>query len=262
MAKDPAFLFYPGDWLGGTMTFSRSHKGAYMDLLMGQYNNGHMSIEDIQIILGSDFETMWESKLKLKFKVDADGKYFNEKLESEILKRKKFTESRKKNISTPNVSATHMDSHMDSHMENGDLNVNASEDVSKKEESPKTENLTLVFPFTSDQFTEAWQFWKSYKQKQHRFKYKSIESEQAALNRLTQLSGGIEETAIEIIKQSMGNGWQGLCEIKTTNNGAKSNSSQSIKDSYKDYAAELATTLQTRIIARVEEETNQPDRPG
>ena len=61
MGKDPAFLFYPGDWLGGTMTFSRSHKGAYMDLLMCQFNGGHMSLLDIQIVLGSDFEKMWES---------------------------------------------------------------------------------------------------------------------------------------------------------------------------------------------------------
>ncbi|MHA2039809.1 MAG: hypothetical protein ACW98X_25615, partial [Promethearchaeota archaeon] len=45
MAKDPAFLFYPGDWLGGTMLFSRAHKGAYMDLLMAQFNNGHMELQ-------------------------------------------------------------------------------------------------------------------------------------------------------------------------------------------------------------------------
>ena len=44
MSKDPAFLFYPGDWLGGTMLMTRHHKGAYMDLLMAQYNNGHMTL--------------------------------------------------------------------------------------------------------------------------------------------------------------------------------------------------------------------------
>lgn len=39
MAKDPAFLFYPGDWLGGTMGMSLTQKGAYFHLLMVQFNN-------------------------------------------------------------------------------------------------------------------------------------------------------------------------------------------------------------------------------
>jgi len=98
MAKDPAFLFYPGDWLGGTMTLTRSHKGAYMDLLMAQFNNGHMSIEDIKIILGSDYDTMWDQKLKNKFIRDENGNYFNKKLENETIKRKEYTKSRRKNL--------------------------------------------------------------------------------------------------------------------------------------------------------------------
>lgn len=99
MAKDPAFLWYPGDWLGGTMTFSRSHKGAYMDLLMAQFNNGHMGLQDIKTILGeSDFNEMWESKLKKKFKIDENGLFYNEKLENEIVRRKRFTDSRHENL--------------------------------------------------------------------------------------------------------------------------------------------------------------------
>ena len=98
MAKDPAFLFYPGDWLGGTTTFTRAHKGAYMDLLMAQFNNGHMSLEDIKIILDRDFDIMWESKLKSKFKVDKNGQYYNEKLENEQIRRREYTKSRRKNL--------------------------------------------------------------------------------------------------------------------------------------------------------------------
>lgn len=97
MAKDPAFLFYPGDWLGGTMTFSRLHKGAYIDLLMCQFNGGRMSLQDVKTVLGeSDFNEFWESKLKKKFKVDEQGFFYNEKLENETEKRKNFTESRRK----------------------------------------------------------------------------------------------------------------------------------------------------------------------
>lgn len=138
MAKDPAFLFYPGDWLGGTMTFSRSHKGAYMDLLMCQFNQGHMAIEDIRIILGEkDFGDMWESKLKAKFKEDGDSKYYNQKLEDEIIRRRKYTESRHKNLSGAQL---HMDvdinnhtvSHMGDHMENENENENKSKYGAKR----------------------------------------------------------------------------------------------------------------------------------
>jgi len=98
MAKDPAFLFYPGDWLGGTMTFSRAHKGAYMDLLMAQFNVGHMTLDDIKSVLGADFDIMWDQKLKCKFKIDKNGNYFNEKLDTEIARRKNFTASRRDNL--------------------------------------------------------------------------------------------------------------------------------------------------------------------
>lgn len=127
MAKDPAFLFYPGDWLGGTMTFSRSHKGAYMDLLMCQFNQGHMALQDIVDVLGSDFEKMWENKLKSKFKMDNDGLFFNEKLEYEIFKRKAYTESRRKNLlhKEDHIKEDKV-SHMGSHMENENENENIS----------------------------------------------------------------------------------------------------------------------------------------
>lgn len=98
MAKDPAFLFFPGDWLGGTITFGRKVKGAYIDLLMAQFSNGHMSLEDIREVLGEeDYNTMWDKKLKKKFKIDGGGLYYNQKLENEMNKRKSFTESRRKN---------------------------------------------------------------------------------------------------------------------------------------------------------------------
>jgi uncharacterized protein YdaU (DUF1376 family) len=120
MSKDPAFLFYPGDWLGGTVLFSRSHKGAYMDLLMAQFNSGHMAIQDIKDLLGMDFENMWEQKLKSKFKQDENGLFYNKKLEDEILKRRNFTDSRRKNLKS---EGSHKDTHMDNHMENENKDV-------------------------------------------------------------------------------------------------------------------------------------------
>lgn len=98
MASDPAFLFYPGDWLGGTTTFNRQYKGAYIDLLIAQFNNVALTMEDIKEILGQDFY-MWDAKLKFKFEVEANGLFFNRKLRDEIIKRKNFTQSRRDNLS-------------------------------------------------------------------------------------------------------------------------------------------------------------------
>jgi len=125
MASDPAFLFYPGDWLGGTMTFTRHQKGAYIDLLMAQFNQFALSIEDIRYILGLDFEVIWEVKLRSKFEVEPDtGLFFNRKLREEMLKRKMFCTSRKNNKSGKNQHSNDRslvrshDQRKTSHMEN------------------------------------------------------------------------------------------------------------------------------------------------
>lgn len=125
MSKDPAFLFYPGDWLGGTMTFNRHQKGAYMDLLMAQFNQVALTIEDIRYILGADFEVIWEVKLRSKFEVESEGKlFFNRKLREEMLKRRMFCASRSNNKQGKNQhfkeghKTKHMLGHTTSHMEN------------------------------------------------------------------------------------------------------------------------------------------------
>ncbi len=62
MAKDPATLWYWGDWQGGTSTFTRHLKGCYMDLLNAQFNNGHLSLDEIKktipdIFIGRQFKS-------------------------------------------------------------------------------------------------------------------------------------------------------------------------------------------------------------
>lgn len=71
----------------------------------------------------------------------------------------------------------------------------------------------FVNPFT-DTFLPTWQLWKDYKEAEFKFKYKSVLSEQAAINLLVRLSEGDETMAAAIIRQSMENGWQGLFPYK------------------------------------------------
>jgi len=221
MAKDPAFLFYPGDWLGGTMTFSRAHKGAYMDLLMVQFNDGHMALEDIRTILGADFEIMWESKLKRKFRQDSAGKFFNEKLENEIIKRKKYTESRKNNLLQKKSDMAH---HMEAHMENENENKDVIENRNKKkvsaEKSEPAVEIINPHPF-SDSFLQHWERWKEYKLSQHKEKYRAVKTEQTAFNHLVKLSAGDEIRAAELIDFSISKLWKGIYDDKTDKQNGK-----------------------------------------
>lgn len=114
MAKDPAFLFYPNDWIGGTMGMTFEEKGAYMELLMLQFNRGHMTSH----MIGHTVGQLWV-KIKDKFIQDDDGLWYNPRLEIEKEKRRTFTLSRrnnKKGVNQHNLKSGHMTSHMTSHM--------------------------------------------------------------------------------------------------------------------------------------------------
>ena len=78
----------------------------------------------------------------------------------------------------------------------------------------------LVFPFGSDEFKNTWDLWKDYKKKEHRFSYKALVSEQAALKKLAGISAN-EANAIKIIHQSIENGWKGFFNIKENENTKK-----------------------------------------
>ena len=125
MAKDPAFLFYPGDYVSGTMGMTFEEKGAYMDLLMLQFNRGHMNTHMIQHTIGH----LWE-QVKCKFIQDDEGLWYNVRLDIEKDKRKTFTESRRNNIKSKGKPKdttsyeTHMNVHMKPHMENVNENIN------------------------------------------------------------------------------------------------------------------------------------------
>jgi hypothetical protein len=76
----------------------------------------------------------------------------------------------------------------------------------------------IINPF-SENFLETWMLWKQYKWEEFKFKYKGVLSEQAALINLNDLSAGNEQSATEIIKQSMANGWKGFFSLKNNING-------------------------------------------
>jgi len=219
--KDPAFLFYPNDWIGGTMGMTFEEKGAYMELLMLQFNRGHMTSHMIAHVLGQSTGQLWD-KIKDKFDIDESGLYYNKRLEMEQNKRKAFTDSRKNNIKGKNQHSKsskkegHIKGHMTSHMEdedvNEDVNINKEEKevTGEKETKPKKtkKQPTLQFPFESELFIDTWEILVS----TPKWKKKIPHSLQLALNSLGKYS---EEFSIQLMNKAIENNWQGVTYADT-----------------------------------------------
>ncbi len=233
MAKDPALLWYWGDWFSGTATFTRHQKGCYMDLLHAQFNNGHLSLEEIRTVLGNDFAA-WQGSLSKKFAVDETGKYFNERLDLEKSKRQNYTASRRenfiKNKASPHMEP-HMHHHMEPHMDNEDDNENKNKNGKRgvgKKPKIKPLKISIPLPYTSENFLSVWNTLTAEKN----WKKKSVSALTVCAHQLSKYN---EPTAIQMMLNTIAGGWQGLFEIKNSTNGkftsqTKSGSSTSISD--------------------------------
>lgn len=92
MAKDPAFLFYTGDFAAGTMFMNDEQVGIYIRILIAQHQHGRLSKDQIMF-----FTKNMDQIILNKFKMDEFGLFYNERLEFETNKRKAFSESRRSN---------------------------------------------------------------------------------------------------------------------------------------------------------------------
>ena len=88
MAKDPAFLFYPADFLVGTMDMSDEEVGIYIRLLCRQHQKGNINPKVMDGL---------SEEILSKFRKDNQGNYYNKRLKTEMDKRQKFVESRRAN---------------------------------------------------------------------------------------------------------------------------------------------------------------------
>jgi hypothetical protein len=120
MAKDPAFLFYSGDFLTGVTGMNMEERGQYITLLCLQHAKGHLTLE----LMNRSVPGLSSYVLE-KFQQDEDGLYFNQRLEEEAIKRNKFCKSRsenrkgKENKDMINICETSV-----LHMENENVNSN------------------------------------------------------------------------------------------------------------------------------------------
>jgi len=212
---------------------------------------------DVRFSEFNKFEQVFEQVLKQRFKVNEKGRLFNEFAAEILQKRQKFVEKRSMsgklsylikyarkyldatekqiNFLKENLNVSEIDTKNEqvfkqvlkqklelyiNEDEDEDLNVIKGEVINKK----RKKTSKIILPFDSSSFAELWDRWKSYKAIEHKFKYKSAESEQAALIELSNLCAGDENNAGAIIMQSMSKGWKGFFQLTKNNNNGQSES--------------------------------------
>jgi uncharacterized protein YdaU (DUF1376 family) len=197
MSKDPAFLFYPNDYLGGTMGMTFEQKGAYIDLLIFQFNNHHFTEEQAKQVLSICFANAWQV-IKNKFKKEGEF-YFNERLRTEVDKRKAYTESRR-------INALHQKKPRKAyakHMGNGNRNENRDINEVNKEQ---------IIPDWIPKNT----FLEYQNSRKKKIKTQSLNR---FFNSLKKICDETRASPEDILNQSIVNGWEGIFPLKNGGNG-------------------------------------------
>jgi hypothetical protein len=102
--------------------------------------------------------------------------------------------------------------------------------VQQSKGKERKENKTIITNSFSKDFLNDWNTWLNFKKTNFKFEYKTIESEQIAFNSLYKLSNQNQNTAREIIHQSIANGYKGLFELKQNQNAKPTN--QQLQNEY------------------------------
>lgn len=92
MAKDPAVLFYTADFIVGTITMNHEQRGKYITLLCLQHQKGHLTESEMRNVCGEYDEAVYS-----KFVVDEEGLYYNERMDTEVMKRAKGSDASRRN---------------------------------------------------------------------------------------------------------------------------------------------------------------------
>ena len=114
--------------------------------------------------------------------------------------------------------------------------------TTKESHNKSAHSRDVVLPFQTEAFEAAWNEWKEYKRTDHRFRYKTAQSEQRALIKL-QNTHGTETEAIDAIHTAIANGWKGLVFSQSKNGRPNARRAQNLEsDVNREKLAEFART--------------------
>lgn len=158
--KSPAVNFYTSDFLTGTAFMSNKVVGSYIKALCYQHQLGRLSVEQIAE-LTKDLNEEEKQQFFSKFLIDKTNKYYNKRMEFEINKKQKYSESRANNRKIKNTYEKDMknicnsyEEHMENEIENINISINNKEDKIVKRRNIKEKDEIIL-----ERFNE---FWKTY----------------------------------------------------------------------------------------------------
>jgi len=205
MSKDPAILFYTGDFLTGTDYFTDEETGQYIRLLCHQHQHGHLN-EDF---LSRKYPKGVFPEVRKKFKIDSSGRIYQERMEIEINRRLKYSESRRQNIakywnkndkplSGKKIDSIHMNNHMMIHMETRTRNENRNEIKDKK---PIPEHLKEIM--------------SAFIEMRKKIRKPATEAAiQLIIKKLQRWYPDNPKLQIKCVENSVESSWQGVFELK------------------------------------------------
>lgn len=216
------FKFTPADWfMGRIQRLPLEAQAEFIRLCCVYWNKEcSMTVEDAKLEIDT-FEQLVKNRI---VKVDGE-EVFIDFLDAQIDNANSVSEKRRKAAKARWNKSKAKAKQTDASALQTDAEKKR-EDKRRKEKTrqdKKREDKNVVFPFDSEDFSTWWSHWLEYKAAEHKFKFKSQVSEQAAVNKLVKLSDGREDIAIQIIQQSIENGWKGFFQLKTEHNEQKGN---------------------------------------
>jgi uncharacterized phage protein (TIGR02220 family) len=123
MAKDPAFLFYPSDFLMGVMLMNNTDVGIYIKTLcLLHQHGGYLSQKKLETALGVLPVSVIE-----KLQKNENDELYSRRLIEESIKRNTYCDSRRKNIQKRYEKSTYEPTYVTTdvvHMENRNRNRN------------------------------------------------------------------------------------------------------------------------------------------
>jgi uncharacterized protein YdaU (DUF1376 family) len=163
MAKDPAFLFYPNDFTTGTQFFTDEQVGVYIRILCAIHQHGHLSNSQMRSLCHGITNADAVAEIWNKFKIDDSGKFYNERLDNEIDKRKKHSEKQRENArmrwhSHGNAKAMPLEN------ENENVIINKIKEKKFKEEKQKRPTFEEILEYCKERNkgVDAVKFWNYY----------------------------------------------------------------------------------------------------
>lgn len=233
MAKDPAFLFYPGDYLRDTQCLSEPAQVAYDRIMCEHMRNICISQEQLNFFTKRLSDEQKKEVLMVLDKVK--GGFQISWIAESIEKRRNYSESRrnnrqgKKNISTSYVP----------HMENEIVIENVNTNNNKKESEkidftkPDIKGDHIILPIHTEATQKLWAAWKESRWENHKVRYK-MHGEQAEAAKLQGMDfNGFKKT----LDDAIAGGWKNLHITTNNHTNGKITDRQQRKQAGRDYLA-------------------------